>query len=231
MTTMQRSKIVPAEKNLSGVVEKWALPDWSHTARDREQLFTTSARGAATTSADHSQNEDSGRQVEQQRGSMGDGYSAGYAEGLQTAQQQLASQTQEVAALLHALENPVRCVTEDVVSELLMLAREIAGAILQKELQTDPAQLLNLIDEAVSKMPMAAVSCRVAINPQDLELLKGLMANDPESEVVTKITWIEDQAVEPGNFIVTQGDSRLHAGIASMLKQVISQPATAAADH
>lgn len=228
MARPTRSRIIPADSHSTGTVEKWPVLKQRATKDNIVPFGNRAARAAraadsgSTDSTDTKQNVSNTGNNDAASGEVPqeDFANTGYTEEMRIALAHIAEQQKQLAILLSALENPVRELNDSVARELLLLSQDIARAVLQKEIEQDPALLSEFVKTAISQLPAAIGPPVVSAHPEDLRILKELGA--PALSKVS-IEWVEDPRAERGSFEVRRDDSVIHGGIDAMLQRALSQ--------
>lgn len=107
-----------------------------------------------------------------------EGYAAGLAEGLADGRQRaavaLADDAAHLSALLDSLAQPLAALEQELLDKLLQLACALARQVVRRELTAVPARIGELVREGVAALPPAARQISVHLNPQDLDLVRGI---------------------------------------------------------
>lgn len=140
-----------------------------------------------------------------------DAYAEGFAQGqAQTAlewQQRMddyvAGQGREaadrLAQLAGALESGLNDMQQRMAQEVLELACDIARQVVRQEVSGNPQALLPVVREALGMLVGEARPVTVRLNPQDWEALEQPLR---EEFAATKVHWLADAAVLPGDCLV-----------------------------
>jgi flagellar assembly protein FliH len=165
----------------------------------------------------------------------------GYAEGReagmaaagqaqQAAQAKLDERVQQLGSILDFLARPLADVDAQVQRQLALLAAAIARQVVRREIRLQPGDIIGVIRDTVSLLPVTAREVRVHLNPEDATLVRSRLA-----EVASERAWsiTEDPILPRGGCRVTsenssidaQVESRLGAAIAAVLGDERSAPA------
>lgn len=148
MTRLTRSKIIPADSENAGNVEKWAIPDMRSARASIVNLDDARKR-----SADSSKSRRSTGQIPEPAAettaTTEAAFEAGYNDGIRTAKEQYAEQQRQLEHLLQILESPVRSLGDEVARELVSLSVEIARSVLNREIQQQPEQIIEFVSAAM----------------------------------------------------------------------------------
>lgn len=154
----------------------------------------------------YSQGRDQGYQDGLQQG-QAEGKKLGYAEG----EQLLRDQLNQLQALFNQLQMPLTKLDEQVEQSLLDLALAMAEAVIQVEVKTNHAVLLQTLRQAIDALPHQTKNIRILLNPQDLEVVHQHFS----AEEIEQRGWQLQQ--EPA---LNQGDCRIDAGDSTVERQL-----------
>lgn len=159
------------------------------------------------------------------------GMETGRAEGKEEGRQQgLEAGRQEALARFEHLAGPVTQMLEQLKQmqadyqaamrkEVIELVAKVARQVIRKEIEMQPQQLLELVDEALSTMPrVAAHEVAVYLNPGDCERIIEL---DPKHAERWNL-WADDK-LESGECRVRAGQREVDAGCSQRLAACMEQ--------
>lgn len=159
------------------------------------------------------------------------GREAGMAAARAETQQQLDRLKQQVArleAVLNLLGAPLRDLDAQVEEQLVGLALTVAKQLVRRELRIDPAQVIAVIRETVSLLPMAARDVRVHLHPEDAAIVRERLASPAADRAWTII---EDPIMTRGGCRVTTDtasiDARLESRMAAAMSAVLGDERSA----
>jgi flagellar assembly protein FliH len=130
------------------------------------------------------------------------GYASGYIAGLQAAEQSLAAEARRVAAIVEHLNAPMPAVDRVIEDALLGLALELARYVIGSEISRSRDSLVRLIREALAKAPVRIGGLRIALNPEDLDLVRAL---GPDIEGGGAML-VGDTGIEAGGCLIVVND-------------------------
>ena len=160
------------------------------------------------------------------------GREAGLVSARAETQQQLDRMKQQVARLesiLNLLGAPLRDLDAQVEEQLIGLALTVAKQLVRRELRIDPAQVIAVIRETVSLLPLSARDIRVHLHPEDAAIVRERL-----SAPGTDRAWtiIEDPVMTRGGCRVTTDtasiDARLESRMAAAISAVLGDERSAA---
>lgn len=140
-------------------------------------------------------------------------------EAREQARRALRERTQRLDALLGALAEPFAALDDEVEQELLALVVATVRQLLRREVRTDPGQIIGVLREALGILPVSARDIRVALHPEDAELVRDAYAlGDAE------VNWaiVEDPVIARGGCKVFTETSQVDASLESRLANVIA---------
>jgi flagellar assembly protein FliH len=156
-----------------------------------------------------------------------EGYSTGYREGLEAAQQAMATTAAESAAqfaeLLGNLHIALAHLDQHVSDQLLELGLEVAGQVLRGAIKTRPELLLPVIREAVTALPLHHAHVILRMNPADSPSIRELVG---EQLAQTGTQIVDDPTISPGGCLLTAGTSEIDASIETRWKRVLESIGT-----
>jgi flagellar assembly protein FliH len=150
------------------------------------------------------------------------GREAGLASARAETQQSLDRMKQQVARLesiLDLLGAPLRDLDAQVEEQLVGLALTVAKQLVRRELRVDPAQVIAVIRETVSLLPMAARDVRVHLHPEDAAIVRERLAS-PGQDRAWNI--VEDPVTTRGGCRVTTDTASIDARLESRMAAAIS---------
>lgn len=169
-----------------------------------------------------------GRRVSEmeQRATERANHERGYQEGLAAGQAEINKRVAELNtriarldSILKMLARPLEELDGEVEKQLTLLAVTVGKQMVRRELRTDPAQVIAVIRESVSRLPVAARDVRVHLHPEDAKVVREALAA-PSSEKAWSI--VEDPTLARGGCVVRTDISQIDARLDSRLNAVVS---------
>ena len=133
-----------------------------------------------------------------QREGYEDGLAQGRAEGMAAGQSEMRRLTAQIEGILDNFSRPLARLENEVVGALGDLAVRIAGGLVGRAYQAEPALLADLVGEAVDAVGGTAREVEVRLHPDDIAALTPLLSLNPATRLVA------DPAL-------ARGDLRVHA--------------------
>lgn len=147
-----------------------------------------------------------------------EGLEAGRQQGLAEMRGQLQAEQQRFQQIAEALLQPLANQDSELESMLVDMVCSLTRAVVQRELQTTPADILSLTQQAVDALPAGNKELRILVNPDDHQPLQDYAQQ-------SQLDWsaIADSRVSPGGCIVETRDSRVNFSVEQRLKTVLEQ--------
>ena len=147
------------------------------------------------------------------------GFSKGYQEGLEQAQNEINQHIHHLQSLVTTLATPLADLDKQVVDELVDLSMAVARQIIRRELKTSPGEIVAVIKEALSLLPVTATDVRLELHPEDAALVRNaLLGSDGQAP------WqiIEDPVLSRGGCRVSTSTSRIDATVENRINVAIA---------
>jgi flagellar assembly protein FliH len=144
-----------------------------------------------------------------------EGYTAGLAEGRAAAKSQLDERLARLEAICSAVARPLTTFDDATERELALLATVMAERVIGRELKLDPSLVALAIRKAADALPSATRELRVWVNPQDMDLLRELGADEPHWRFGA------DPKLQRGDCVLESARSRLDARVTTRLAAVV----------
>jgi flagellar assembly protein FliH len=147
-------------------------------------------------------------------------FEQGLAEGRIAGHKEARAQVDRLSGMFHDLAKPFEVLDEAVERELLTLAMALARQIVRREIKSDPTQIIGIIREAITALPVAARDVRVHLHPEDAAVVRQHLA-PTESERAWTI--VEDPVMARGGCEVKTPTSRIDARLETRLGAILSE--------
>jgi flagellar assembly protein FliH len=135
------------------------------------------------------------------------------------AQAEIDRRVQHLGSILEFMARPMAELDDQVQRQLAMLAGAIARHVVRREIKLQPDDIIGLIRDTVSLLPVTAREVRVHLNPEDANLVRSRLA-DVTSERAWSIT--EDPILPRGGCRVTSENSSIDAQVEQRLGAAIA---------
>ena len=100
---------------------------------------------------------------------------------------------------------------------MLYLSTAVAKQIVRREIKTDPGQIIAVVREAISALPVAAREIKLRLHPEDAALVKQSISI-PEGEQRWRI--IDDPVLSRGDCKVETESSRIDATVDQRVAEI-----------
>ena len=160
------------------------------------------------------------RQLEEiQNQARQEGFQQGLQEGRDAGMKEFQERFRVLEEILRSLDKPFNQLDESVEQQLAELAMLVARQLVRRELKTEPEQVISVVREALSVLPVAARNVRLALHPEDAALIRDALSlgNDDQH-----IQLIEDPVQSRGGCRVLTDTSQIDASVESRLNAIIA---------
>jgi flagellar assembly protein FliH len=205
MSEARRSPAAPA------TVERWRLPEVEGPiiGRPREDRRAAGAEESARIA----------KEAEAR------GYEAGMARARAETSARLTALEERVKRLdatLQLLARPLQQLDAEVESELAQLALGVGKQIARRELHSEPTQIIAILRESLTLLPIAAREVRVHLHPEDAATVREHLTAPAADRAWTIV---EDPTLSRGGCVIhsqaSRIDARLEARIAAVATSVL----------
>jgi flagellar assembly protein FliH len=147
-----------------------------------------------------------------------EGYEAGQQQGLMEMRQHLEQEQQRFQSLAQALLAPLQDQDRDIEQMLVEAICTLTRSVVQRELLVDSSQILDLVQAAVSALPVGSKNIRIRLSPEDLPVVEEYAAQQ-------QLEWrfISDSQLTAGGCLVETSESRVDFSVARRLEVVLEQ--------
>ncbi len=160
------------------------------------------------------------RQLEEiQQQARQEGFQQGLQEGRDAGLKQFRERIQYLDKIVQALDTPFEELDETVERQVAQLAMLVARHLVRRELKSDPDQVIGVVREALSALPVAARDVRLALHPEDAALIREAMSLQ---EAKQNINVVDDPVQSRGGCRVLTETSQIDATVETRLNAVIA---------
>ncbi len=152
-----------------------------------------------------------------------EGRDKGEAEGREAARAEaekvLAEEVGYLQRLMDCLSQPLARLDEEVERELVSLAMAVARQLVRRELKTDPGQIVAVVREALSLLPLSQRTVTLVMHPDDAERVRQALHLDQ-----VRVPWeiVEDPLITRGGCRVETDVSRIDATVETRLAAAVA---------
>ncbi|MCB1862849.1 MAG: flagellar assembly protein FliH [Gammaproteobacteria bacterium] len=147
------------------------------------------------------------------------GFEYGHKEALAQGRAELAQTVVRFEQLMNLLERPLQQLDDQVERELIEMVIAMVRQLVRREVRTDPEQIIGVVREALSILPVSSRGIRVVLHPEDATLVRRIYELS-ENELGWKI--IEDPVVARGGCRILTDTSQVDATLESRLASLIA---------
>ncbi len=147
------------------------------------------------------------------------GFDEGSKKGYEENAHLLQSQTAILISLLESLSEPFKALDDEVEKELVKLTIGIATQIIRREIKLDPGQIVAVVRETISVLPLASQKISLKLHPEDAGIVRSALALD---ELSPSWSIIEDPLITRGGCKVNTEVSQVDATVEHRLAAVIA---------
>ena len=147
-----------------------------------------------------------------------EGLKKGYEEGVAQVRTEIGKRSELLGSLLRSLSKPLEQLDAQVEESLVSMAMSVARHLVRRELKSEPGQVIAVVREAVSALPINSQQVRLHVHPEDAALVReALGVKDGEGgwEIV------EDPVLTRGGCRVVTDTSQVDATVESRVAAVI----------
>ena len=207
------SKVIGAEKQED--IKQWKPPEMIRSSTD---VSVQEARGSLLTAEQLEQVQSQAYNEGFERGKK-DGFAHGHKEAMAGAKNEISQKAAQLDQLLSALNTPFKELDEQVERELISLTISMVRQLVRREVKLDPHQIIGVVREALSLLPVSARNISLVLHPEDAKLVREIFdVSDKE------LGWsiVEDPVLDRGGCKVITDTSQIDATLESRLAAMIT---------
>ena len=192
---------------------------WQYPAIDKLTGTTSSSQSNKRTSGPVT-----AEQIEKiQHEAYKEAYEAGFTKGREEATIKVLEQNNAniiaLEKILAYFSQPLEDLDTIIEDQLLQLVVLIAKQIIRRELKTDSGQIVAVVRDTVSLLPLANRPVYVRLHPDDLTLIKESIAIAEDNN---PIHYLADVGLNRGDCIVSTETSNIDASIENRVNSIIA---------
>lgn len=207
------SKVIPGGDQ--GSIKQWSPPDMSLSDVDVDQL----QQAATPMTADQLEQIQKAAYDEGFAQGKKAGFDFGHKEALTQGRAELTRQVDRFEKLMRLLDRPLQQLDDQVERELIEMVISMVRQLVRREVRTDPEQIIGIVREALSILPVSSRGIRVVLHPEDAALVRKIYELS-ENELSWKI--VEDPVVARGGCRILTETSQVDATLESRLATLIA---------
>lgn len=210
---MGRPKVIASKKGLTAY-ERWEVPVVEEERPIPEELVTAAEIEAIQQLA-YTDGYAQGYEVGVEQGEK-DGFNAGH----ERLEQLLTGRLNRLDSVLSFISRPLSELDEEVVTQLSDMSIKIARQLIRRELHTDPGQVIAVVREAMSTLPVNTRETSIFLHPDDAVLVREVFSISNEREQSWKL--IEDPALTRGGCRIEAEHSKIDATVEHRMNQIVA---------
>lgn len=146
-----------------------------------------------------------------------EGLKAGYADGMQQAEQQLSEERAQLMQLATGFSEALEMQDQQVADAVLTLALDLAKAMLKTELKVKPQAIIPVVLDAMHYLPQVKQPARLLLQHEDAKLVRAHLGDELKQQ-----GWqvVEDASIERGGCIVETADNQIDASNAVRWRRI-----------
>ncbi len=161
-----------------------------------------------------------------------EGFERGLQEGRDAGLKELNQRVQYLEQIVQSLRGPLTELDETVEQQLAQLAMLVARQLVRRELRTDPGQVIGVVREALSMLPVTDRKVQLALHPEDAHMIRQSLSIEegsphaPEDTLTSdhgRIHIVDDPVQVRGGCRVLTETSEIDASVESRLNAVIAR--------
>lgn len=149
-----------------------------------------------------------------------EGFVQGQKAGMATGKAQVDKQISRLNGILNVIAQPLTELDEQVVIQITDLSMIVARQLIRRELRADPGQVVAVVRECATAIPVASQQINLFLHPDDAELVRTAFSLDHETETRWKI--IEEPTLTRGGCRIETAHSKIDATVENRLNQIIA---------
>jgi flagellar assembly protein FliH len=150
-----------------------------------------------------------------------EGKKQGLADGMLAGQEQMDELARSWQSIIDQTANPLAQVNQELENELVILAVNLAKAVINVEVITQNDVLLSAISEGIKVLPIQESQYQFQMNPVDVAMVKGHFGD----QVIAENNWrlIENPAIERGGCELSTQSNAVDMSIQRRTADVFTQ--------
>ena len=207
------SDLMPGDEALE--IRRWRPP----TVRAGEELQTVDPAPGSLLTAEQLESLQKAAYDEGFEQGRKAGLKSGHQEALVEGRRQTEALITRFEGLMRMLDTPLEQMDNQVEQELIELVISMVRQLVRREMRTDPEQIIGVVREALSILPVSSRDIRVVLHPDDAALVRKIYERS-EKELGWKI--VEDPVLARGGCRVITELSQVDATLESRLASLIA---------
>ncbi len=211
---MPARKVINDKKGLTAY-ERWEVPVVEEEPPNQEELVTAAEIEAIQQLA-YTEGYAQGYEIGVEQGHK-DGFNSGHGK----LEKLLSERLQRINSVLSFISRPLSDLDEQVVNQLADMSILIARQLIRRELHTDPGQVIAVVRDAMTALPVNTRDTRIFLHPDDATLVREAFSINEEREQTWKL--IEDPSITRGGCRIEAENSKIDATVEYKMNQIVSR--------
>ena len=191
-------------KELQTAYQRWEMASFAQTSQKESADFNHSKRKDTNAATSKVGEIFDGVRKEAYTKGMQEGFAVGMAKAKEIALQD----KKNIAEMAAAFADALKMADEKIEESILMLALDIAKAMLKTKLKVDPEAILPVVKEAMHYLPYVQKPARIFVHHEDAKILREQLGEELSEQV-----WLiqEDNNIERGGCLLETGANQIDA--------------------
>lgn len=191
-------------KELQTAYQRWEMASFAQTSQKESADFNHSKRKDTNAATSKVGEIFDGVRKEAYTKGMQEGFAVGMAKAKEIALQD----KKNIAEMAAAFADALKMADEKIEESILMLALDIAKAMLKTKFKVDPEAILPVVKEAMHYLPYVQKPARIFVHHEDAKILREQLGEELSEQV-----WLiqEDNNIERGGCLVETGANQIDA--------------------
>jgi len=198
---MSKSKIMA--NDAAGDCQSWIAPSVGDKAGDSGNSLLTASQIEAV-----------------QKEAYDEAYEVGLKEGMAAGQKQIQEQVNRLQSMMTSLSQPFSELDSQVDEEIVVLVQSLVRQMVRREAKQDPGQIMAVIREAISSLPVASRTLQLRLHPDDAAMVQEFYKKGDQD-----IAWdiAEDPLISRGGCKIITSVTEVDATLETRLSQLFAQ--------
>lgn len=148
-----------------------------------------------------------------------EGLEYGHREGIEQGRAEAQARVERLDQILNALDKPFEDLDQQLENEVVTLVISMVRQLIRREVKLDPGQIVGVVREALSVLPIGVRNIRVVLHPEDAELVREAYTIGDHDQ---KWQIVEDPVIQRGGCRIHTETSQIDATLESRLNSLIA---------
>ena len=148
------------------------------------------------------------------------GFKKGQGEGKASGEKEILNNAKLLDELLESLSQPYKDMDHEVGQQLVNLSISIARQLVRRELKIDPSQIMGVVQEALTVLPVGSRDVKVCLHPDDVLVIKNMLT---QSEGSRSWSLVDDPGLMRGDCRILTETSQIDASLDKRLAAIAAK--------